>query len=274
MLEVTYPKLLSALKTLGLQPGDGVLVHSALQFLGKPLGGIEIYYRALAETCGLPEKGTLAVPAFNFGFARGEPYDPQTTPSQGMGSFSEFIRKLPGSRRTPHPMQSLAVFGALADDLAGRDTPSAFDPGSAFERMLELDFKLLLLGANIQAVSLVHYSEQRLPVPYRYWKSFSGSVARQEAGETHWETKTYKMFVRDLAVDPHLDLSPIQRTLQAESQWLQVNLNYGTLSVCRLVNFTNATARLLGTDPWALVSNRQEALSHYAQKQSASPEES
>ncbi len=121
-------------------------------------------------------QGTLVVPTFNFSFARGESYDPKVTPCEGMGAFSEYIRQHPKALRTPHPMQSLAIIGHSAEDLSGRDTASAFDPGSAFERMLELDFRLLLLGADIQAVSMVHYSEQRAAVPYRYWKDFTGKI--------------------------------------------------------------------------------------------------
>ena len=156
-------------------------MHSAIQYLGRPTstqdypaGGVGLYLDAIRSVIG--PKGTICVPTFNFGFANGEPYDPQNTPSKGMGAFSEYVRQQPGARRTTHPMQSIAILGDKADDLAGRDTASAFDPGSAFERMLELDFKLLLLGADISASSIYHISEQRNQVPYRYWKDFSGQV--------------------------------------------------------------------------------------------------
>ncbi len=173
--QLTRNQLLEALRTLGVRPGDGLLVHSALQFLGNPVGGLAMYLEALLEAIH-PDKGTLAVPTFNFAFANGEPYDPKITPSVGMGAFSEFVRQQPQAQRTTHPMQSLSVIGRYAADLAERDTPSAFDPGSAFERMVELNFKILLLGSDIDSISLIHYSEQRLNVPYRYWKSFTGIV--------------------------------------------------------------------------------------------------
>ena len=85
-------------------------------------------------------------------------------------------------------MQSIAIVGYYADDLALRDTSSAFDPESAFERMLELDFKLLLLGADASATSMFHYSEQRAAVPYRYWERFPREV-KTPAG---WEKRTYQ----------------------------------------------------------------------------------
>lgn len=260
MREVSREQVIEMLRSLGLQAGCGVFVHSAIQFLGRPAGGVEMYYQALQAVLNLQPPsadqpaGTLVVPTFNFAFARGEPYDPQATPSKGMGVFCEYLRQQPEARRTPHPMQSLAAVGCYADDLAGRDTASAFDPGSAFERMLELDFTLLLLGADIQAASMVHYSEQRAAVPYRYWKDFSGPV---KAGPD-WETRTYRMYVRDLGADPRLDLRPVQAALQVAGQWASLPLNYGRVSLCRLADFVAAADRLLADDPWALVANREE----------------
>ena len=34
---------MAALQDLGIQPGDGLLVHSAVQFLGQPEGGVGMY---------------------------------------------------------------------------------------------------------------------------------------------------------------------------------------------------------------------------------------
>ncbi len=280
MQTVTRHQVISILEALGVRRGDGLLVHSALQFLGRPEGGVGMYYDALCTVLGIeigqkrqvagranpvaqPSAlacGTIAVPAFNFAFTRGEAFDRRETPSQGMGAFSEYVRQRPDALRTPHPIQSLAVVGLHAADLAGRDTPSAFDPGSAFERMLELGFQLLLLGAEIQAVSMVHYSEQRARVPYRYWKDFSGRVRvdppNDDSGIAWWERRSYRMFARDLDLDPRLNLSPIQNLLQERRQWASLPLNYGRISLCRLVDFVKASDQLLAVDPWVLVENR------------------
>lgn len=244
--------LQESLERIGIQSGDGLLVHSALQLLGRPEGGLPLYWDVIQAVIG--EAGTLAVPAFTFVFARGGDYEPAGTPSEGMGVFSEFVRQQPDALRTPHPTQSLAVLGKHAADLADRDTPSAFDDGSAFDRMLELDFKLLLLGAGIQAASMVHYSEQRAEVPYRYWKEFSGRVKTASG----WETRRYRMFVRDLDLDPQLRLAPIQAVLESRGQWRGQRLNFGVLAACRLRDFVTATDDLLAEDPWTLVANRPE----------------
>jgi aminoglycoside 3-N-acetyltransferase len=239
-----------ALRAVGVGQGDGLLVHSALQVLGKPEGGPQMYLDALLAAIG--PQGTLAVPTFNFAFARGIDFDPAETPSEGMGVFSEFVRQQPNALRSTHPMQSLAFIGAKAAELASLDTQSAFDDGSAFDAMLKLNFKLLLLGADIQAASMVHYSEQRAAVPYRYWKEFSAKV--RSANE--WQPRSYKMYVRDLAGNPELRLLPIQESLAAQGQWRSVQVNYGHIACCTLRDFVAATDALLAADPWALVANK------------------
>lgn len=251
--ELMPEQLVAALKSVGIQTGDGLLVHSALQVLGRPVGGLQMVLDVLLEIVGL--EGTLAVPTFPFSFNRGIDFDPATTPSKGMGAFSEFVRQRPNAMRTTHPMQCLALIGRHAADLVQSDTLSAFDDGSAFDRMVKLGFKLLLLGADIQAASIVHYSEQRANVPYRYWKDFSGRV---KVGD-FWQPRTYKMFVRDLDLDPKLKLVPIQRVLESKGQWHSYPLNFGEVASCRLTDFVLAADSLLAADPWALVSNKPES---------------
>lgn len=255
MLEITKEQVIRGLKDLEICAGDGLLVHSAVQFLGRPVGGMQMYLEAILETIG--SAGTLVVPTFNFDFAKGEPYDPANTPSKEMGAFSEYVRRLPQSRRTTHPMQSVAVLGHYVEDLVSRDTLSAFDPGSAFERMLDLDFKLLLLGADSRAISMFHYCEQCLDVPYRHWKEFSGRVRTPQG----WQNRTYRMFVRTIfnvagvEQQAQLTLDPVVEEMAARGEWHSAPLNYGQLTVCRLRDFVEAADRFLAKDPWSLVTN-------------------
>jgi aminoglycoside 3-N-acetyltransferase len=252
MREVKVGQIIEALRGVGVERGDGLLIHSAIQFFGRPAGGIEIYLSALQEVIG--SEGTIAVPTFNFSFANGEDYDPATSPSIGMGAFSEFIRQQPDALRTTHPMQSFAVMGKYAPELAACDTPSAFDDGSAVDRMMDLGFKLLLLGADIQASAIIHYSEQRAEVPYRFWKDFTGRVKRGEA----WEEATYRMFVRDMEVDARLIIHPIQEAMKKKGQWVSQPLNYGTISLCSLKDFAATADQFLAEDPWIFVTNLPE----------------
>jgi aminoglycoside 3-N-acetyltransferase len=253
MLELTPQRLEQALSSLGITKGDGLLIHSAIHLLGKPSEGIQSYYKVLRSLVG--EEGTLVVPTFTLDYPKTQTYDKANTPSTGMGSFTEYVRQLPESYRTSHPLQSVAANGYFARDLSGRDTPSAFEDGSVFSRMLELDFKLLLLGAGIQAASMVHYCEAKAGVPYRRWKDFTGRINL----DGHWTDRTYRMYARILEIDPHLELKPIQSELERLKAWHEVTVNYGCISCCRLQDFVTATDTLLSRDPWILVSNGQAA---------------
>jgi len=129
--------------------------------------------------------------------------------------------------------------------------PSAFESGSAFERILELDFKQLLLGADISASSIFHYSETRNNVPYRYWKDFSGEYKTSEG----WQERIYRMFVRDLDLNPVLTAEPVEELLIKRSQWRSVKLNYGMIVSCSVRDFIAAVDHFLSDDPWSLVTN-------------------
>ena len=115
MQTVTFEQLLAAIQAVGVNTGDGLLVHSALQYFGRPVGGVGIYYQVLCQALGInaaqgPDslQGTLAVPAFNFAFARGEPYDPRTTPSASIAnSLSQTSSR--GSRESHNSLLTCAA---------------------------------------------------------------------------------------------------------------------------------------------------------------------
>lgn len=256
MLRVNRTQVATALKTVGIKHGDGVMIHSSTQFLGIPDGGIGMYYEVIDEMLGLQSnEGTLVVPTFTFGFAHGETFDQSQSPSDQMGAFSEYVRLLPDSRRSMHPMHSVAVVGRYSEELTRIDTLGAFDPGSVFERMVDLDFKLLLLGADVYYTTMIHYCERRAKVPYRYWKNIHGEVRLTAQPPVK---RTYRMFARDLDLNPDVNATPVKVELEKRGQWFSIDLNYGKIASCRFQNFVAAAEDLLARDPWVLVVNRPE----------------
>lgn len=244
------------LQGLGVGPGDMLCVHSSLLRLGR-MDGIsvaDIPDALLAVFLKLiGPQGTLAVPAFNFDFCRGEPFVREQTPAIGMGSFSEYVRCLPYSCRSAHPMQSLAAIGARAAELCRGDTLTAFDPGGAFDFMVKESAKLVLLGADFNAASVIHLAEQQVEVPYRHLKQFTGAC---EAGGERRD-RTYAMHVRDLELDPRLEMSPVGDELRARNQLGEEALGMGRVMVASLPDVVSAAEDLLRSDPWCLVSNRR-----------------
>lgn len=253
MKSYTIEDLKSCLTKGNIAEGDLVMVHSSLLALGqlkkhKPKAVPSAVGHCLMDAVG--PNGTIVVPTFNFAFCRGEPFDRQTTPSEKMGMLSEWFRKQSGANRSKHPSQSVVAIGRLANDICKVDTPSAFDLGGAFHHMIKQNAKLILLGTNLQAASITHFSEQHCAVPYRYWKSFSGSYC--DLGQE--QEKTYKMYVRNLNTSPKLIMQPIEDELIARSQIQQVALGAGHLRFSSFQNLIAATNHCLKRDPWCLVA--------------------
>lgn len=253
MKSYTQDELNTALETLNLVRGDVLLVHSALQNLGllqgaAPRENCALMFEAISKQIG--QEGTIVVPTFTFAFCNGQPYDPAVTPSAAMGVFSEYVRERPDSVRSAHPMQSIAASGKLATWLCENDTESSYSTGGPFERMLISGAKVVLLGATIQSVSMVHYVEEQVGVPYRYWKAFTAPY-KQSDGTV--EPKTYKMYVRDLQQDCKLKLNRIGVLLNDLGAITRTKLGMGKLQIFEANTFVDVTTSQLKKNPSFLV---------------------
>ena len=162
------PKELEAtVRRLGLREGDVVMVHSAWSahngFRGAPRDAI-----AALESV-VTRKGVLAMPTMpTTGTSRewlesGKPMDVRRTPSQ-MGLLSEVFRRGRDVQRSLSPTHPIVAWGDRAEAfLAGHEKCRVpFGAGSPFARLLELDGKLLGLGAGFESFTFSHFLEDRL----------------------------------------------------------------------------------------------------------------
>lgn len=152
-------------------------------------------------------------------------------------------------------MQSIAGIGPNAVDVCNRDTRTTFTSGGPIDRLYELDAKVLLLGAPFQSTSLIHYVEEKCEVPYRYWKEFEGEYTNRN-GET--DPVTYEMYVRDLDINPKLDLSIIKHKISKGSiQKAQV----GSAEVIsfNFEDFVEEAVKLVREDSFAIVGEMDES---------------
>lgn len=258
MKTYTLYELGKCLADVQVSSGDLVMVHSSLLGLGRlvdhEMSDVpNVIVRYLREYLG--PHGTLVVPTFNFGFCRGDVFDRQNTPSEHMGLLSEVVRCLPGAMRSRHPMQSIAAIGPLAQEICDPDTPSAFDERGSFDVLINLNAVLLLLGASFQAASILHFAEQRACVPYRHWKDFSGPYV--DDGQR--AIKSYRMYVRDLDLDPQLVMTAVEDELDSRGLLWRRTLGGGLVRSCAFQDL-NAAARLcLERDPNCMVENARGA---------------
>jgi aminoglycoside 3-N-acetyltransferase len=162
MAGLTTADILSGLRSLGVAAGDLLIVHSSLRSLGHVEGGADPVARALVDS--VSPGGTLFVPTFNYARL---PYDPATTPSLA-GAISEAVRLLPGSRRSLQPTHPWSAVGPAAGEIltAHDERATPFGPDSPVWRLWERDAKVLLLGVDQRANSMIHVAEELLRLPY------------------------------------------------------------------------------------------------------------
>jgi aminoglycoside 3-N-acetyltransferase len=251
-------ELLEALRAVGAGEGRILLVHSSLMSLGlmegcRPVELAASVYSVLREAVG--DSGTIVAPTFTFEFCNGIAYDPATTPSKGMGALSEYVRTLPEAQRSPHPMQSVAAVGPAAKAICTGDTASSFSEDGPFAHMVRCGARGLLLGAPMQSFSLVHLAEECQAVPYRYWKDFTAPYGPSHATEL----RTYRMYVRNLALDPRLVLSRVEDILAARGQIAAARCGSGWIKGFETIDFLAVTTKNLSRDPCWLLQDRPMA---------------
>lgn len=193
------------LRRLGLQPGDLVMVHASLKALGPVEGGAAGVAQALLDAVGpggtvmgyaswdrSPHEETLNGARMDEDLRRDWPaFDPRTAGTyRGFGLLNRFLVELPGARRSAHPDASMVAIGPLAGTLVEpHRLGQAFGKGSPLERFVRLGGKILLLGAPLDAVTVLHYAEAIADIPGKRRVSYEMPVLGPD-GRTVWKTAT------------------------------------------------------------------------------------
>ncbi|MFB6286190.1 MAG: aminoglycoside N(3)-acetyltransferase [Candidatus Bipolaricaulia bacterium] len=224
---ITVRSLERDLTQLGIGPGMTVLCHTSLSALGWVCGGPVAVILALERV--LAETGTLVMPTHSTQLTDpsqwGAPsvpeawwptirasmpaFDPELTPTRGMGAIPETFRKQQGVRRSAHPHHSFAAWGAHAERaVAGHELDYGLGDASPLARIHELDAWVLLLGVGHDRSTSLHLAEHRASFPSRR-ETRDGAPVRVD-GERQW------VEVRCLATDDS-DFATIAQAFDRET---------------------------------------------------------
>lgn len=169
-------------RALGIRGGDVVMVHASVRAVGEVAGGPDDIHLALKDA--LTPAGTLLMyagcPRYFDEVGRGNlsaaeeaevldklpPFEAGTArAARDHGVLVEFLRTYPGSRVNPHVARFVA-WGRHADHLfSSQPWDFAFGHGSALDRFLALDGRILLLGCDHDTVTFLHYVEHVADIP-------------------------------------------------------------------------------------------------------------
>jgi len=186
---ITVESLVADLQILGVESGMTLLVHASLSALGWVCGGPVAVILALEEILG--KDGTLVMPSMTGGLtdprnwqhppvpeswedtirASTPVYDPDLTPTRGMGSIAETFRTQPGTQRSGHPHDSFAARGPRAGRVTStHELDYALGEGSPLARIYDLEGWVLLLGVGQANNTSIHLAEHRADFPGKHEK--------------------------------------------------------------------------------------------------------
>lgn len=175
-------RLAADLRSLGIAPGDVVMVHASVRAVGEIAGGPDEIHLALKDA--LTPDGTLLMyagcPRYVDEVGRGDlspeqeaevletlpPFDAETARSdRSNGALVEFFRTYPGSRVNHHVARFVA-WGTHVEYLFSRQPWNyAFGRESALDRFVGLNGKILLLGSDHDTVTFLHHAEHIVDIP-------------------------------------------------------------------------------------------------------------
>jgi len=156
--------LIADLRRLGLTPGSVVMVHASVRSMGPVTGGGNVIVQALLDAIG-PDGTLLADVDFESFYEETDTvevpvFDKRIVPAaRDHGILHETLRNWPGAVRSDHPDAGVVAIGRLAEWIT-RDHPFryGYGKGSPFDKALQAGVQVLLLGAPLDTITLLHYS--------------------------------------------------------------------------------------------------------------------
>lgn len=146
------------------------MVHASMRAVGPIVGGAATMIHALLDRLG--PTGTLAayvdfekfyeddepeIPAFDARIAQA---------ARDHGVLHEMLRIWPGALRSAHPDAGIAAIGGQAEYVVNpHPLQYGYGTGTPLERLYEMDAQILMLGAPLDTISLLHYAEHIANIP-------------------------------------------------------------------------------------------------------------
>jgi aminoglycoside 3-N-acetyltransferase len=171
----TRSSLAADLRAIGVASGDAVLVHAALRQVGRVIGGPDSILAAMLDVVG-PEGTVLGYTDSQLeDFGRDylefradvPPFDPlRSRATRDNGFWPEMLRTTPGALRSGNPGASMAAIGGRAAwFVADHALDYGYGPQSPLGKLVEAKGKVLMVGATLDHMTLLHHAEHLANFP-------------------------------------------------------------------------------------------------------------
>lgn len=229
-----------------LEPGDDVLVHSALGQLGHLEAGVEDVIDALIEAVG--PGGTVIVMTDTRSFSKTGRFS-MSQPSE-TGLLTELLRRRPQAQRSRVPMTSFAAIGPSANYYT-QEYNSYLEEASTMARLLQRDAKIMLIGIGYEKCTLYHVAEERHGMPYNIYKTFEG-VELDDCGKEIGPI-SQRYYVRaDMSLKKDPSVAGVM--LEDRAQSLILKLGEGKVRTFKARDFDRCCMDALDEDPQAFLA--------------------
>src|SRR5690606_18185468 len=165
--------LVSVMKSMGMQKGSVVFIHSSMTEFYNYTGTAEELIHNIIDVIG--EDGTLMMPAYPKTQKLNDEvdFDVLNSPS-GAGYLSEVFRKMPGVKRSINLQHSVCAYGKLAEHFTNEHhlSSTAWDQYSPYYKMCENNGLVFSFGLPNMIGTFIHCTESLLKDKYKYFAAF------------------------------------------------------------------------------------------------------
>jgi aminoglycoside N3'-acetyltransferase len=227
MKSFSAEQLREHLRQCGLKKGENLFIHSNMSALGIFPQGPTGLHDILRDVLG--EDATIVAPAYRITAPQEEVFDPVNSPSLGVGSFSEFLRRKPSVFRSISPIHSHVFDGPLSAQASNRGLSPSFGAGSDFEFLVGNSFRAFFLGCNFQLAGTLVFHAQAVAnsIPYREWQTARRHIlARGTNDEPQEREVTFPYYARKAGA-PRENRAPVESYLMQAGFLTKQDLPYG-----------------------------------------------
>ncbi|MDD6056274.1 MAG: AAC(3) family N-acetyltransferase [Helicobacter sp.] len=237
----------------GLKNDDALLVHSALNLLGKcdncDFSEIPLMWINMLES--LCKNGALLMPCFNYSFPTTHFADLRSLKSE-VGILSEVFRGM-AKKRSLHPMFSFCGSGARVGEFIAK-TPE-FNPflqDSTYHRLFLENALMAFVGIDIRVCTFMVYIEATFGVKYRYFKPFSGRIISLSGNEIDGE---FYHFCLPQGEKLQVNFFRVQELMLKSGIIKRFPLGAKNIYIFRAQDFFNFIVESLQKDPFILLEH-------------------
>ena len=209
-------------------------------------------HEAIGEVIG--DEGTIAVPTFSQQIgSHGLNYVHEETPCQ-TGIFSEYIRNLPQSIRSFHPVFSISALGKNRDSICLQTGQSGFGYGSAMHKLFTHEAKAICMGFGYYTgyiVSALHSIETLYGVPYYYNKILD--LKSYKDGKLSEKTFVANLRYRDFGIE--YSFNRIIDFMESNNRISSQKIGGSMMYACSFVEMMKDGINLLNEDIYAFLKN-------------------